>query len=122
MPAPFDVCSPVHNQQVGVRVTYRQKRSDSGWCRRGKRAAQERLHVRRGRMEGYRTPVMNGLRQVSQIRWISAATGTRDGLQQVEIRAVGAHRRRRCEPAGAAFRRRECGQVTKADAPIGLGA
>ena len=123
-PAPLGVCSPVHNQQVGVRVTYRQKRSDSGWCRRGKRAAQERLHVRRGRMEGYRTAVMNGLRQVSQIRWNSATTGAnaRDGLQQVEIRAVGAHRRRRGESTRAALLSRECSQVTKADAPIGLGA
>jgi hypothetical protein len=123
-PAPFGVCSPVHNQQVGVRVTCRQKRSDSGWCRRGKRAAQERLHVRRGRMEGYRTATMKGLRQVSQIRWSSATTGAmaRNGLQQVEIRAVGTHRRRRREPTRATLRRRECGQVTKADAPIGLGA
>ena len=39
-PAPLGVCSPVHNQQVGVRVTYRQKRSDSGWCRLGNRVAQ----------------------------------------------------------------------------------
>ena len=123
-PAPFDVCSPVHNQQVGVRVTYRQKRSDSGWCRRGKRAAQERLHVRRGRMDGYRTAVMNGLRQVSQIRWDSATTGAmaRDGLKQVQIRAVGTHRRRRGESTRAALLSRECSQVTKADAPIGLGA
>ena len=118
------VCSPVHNQQVGVRVTYRQKRSDSGWCRRGKRAAQERLHVRRGRMEGYRTAVMNGLRQVSQIRWNSATTGAmaRDGLQQVEIRAVGAHCRRRGEPTRAAFLLCEGSQVAEANVTIGRGA
>ena len=96
MPAPLGVLSPVHNQHVDVRRTYLEKRSDSGWCRLGNLAAQERLRVRRGRMEGYRTAVMNGLRQVSQIRWNSATTGAmaRDGLQQVEIRAVGTHRRR----------------------------
>jgi len=94
MPAPLGVRSPVHNQ-LSVRRTCLEKRSDSGWRRRGNRAAQERLHVRRGGLERRRGPVMNVLAQVWQIGSDSAMAGgmAQDGLNQVEIRAIGTHRR-----------------------------
>ena len=104
MPAPFGLCTPVHNQHVSVRWTYRQKRSASGIRRRGPRAAQERLHVRRG---GPRR-VAGGVNTVPQVWQVFSNSGTarlatQHGLQEVEVRTLSADRRGRCKPTGAAL-------------------